>query len=656
MGHIDGAIRFVLLLGVTVLALTMWLIASLAHPAEESTHFADTAHVMSDIPAILQSRPEPIPLYFISRSVRAIKVQAAVPSTADQALHEARAALAEGHLDEALRRCQQGLELDPKSALAHFLLGMIQIRRGDEDAARQALMQSLKLDPAHSATHYYLGKIYFAAREFTAATNEFEAAINLGDLSGVAHYGLGLTLLAESQYVEAIPHLQTAVKLNPQDPQRLFTLVGAELQLKQVDRARSHIIQIRERFQRDPTLAYRIGKLLMEYSLPDDAEAEFERASGLLVQAGNDLASPALNISDLYLQMARLRFDHHDYWGALHDFEKITIINIPDNLRPSASHLEGQALVGVGKAADALERLRLAAQANPANPEYLVHLTWAQLLAGDTKAAATTAQLAVSKWPDVPDVQLMQTLLKRENAAERARVPFSQEWHLTGEGLVCCPCKVPCPCRSNAAPTNKHCENTGLIHIHRGHYGKISLDGFNFVAVNGSMETQTAPDMLYVEPSARDEQLVALERIMQSFNPLQPSIILNVQRAPISYATSGQGNVYEVRIPRLLEIKIRRELNSEGEPLFRTAALDQFSNAIEYARNLTYKVWDQAGALKWDYSGRQANFRTIDLDSRAYGSQSMLIQFADGLGRFNKKQLELIKAQKLPLLHKYSLY
>jgi hypothetical protein len=246
----------------------------------------------------------------------------------------------------------------------------------------------------------------------------------------------------------------------------------------------------------------------------------------------------------------------------------------------------------------------------------------------------------------------MQTLLKREDAAERARVPLSQEWHLEGEGLVCCPCKVPCPCRSNAAPTNKHCENTGLIHIRRGHYGKVSLDGFKFVAVNGAMETQTAPDMLYVEPSASDEQLIALERIMQSFNPLQPSIILNVQRTPISYAASGQ-NVYAVRIPKLLEIRIRRELNSQGEPLFPTAALDQFSNTIEYARNLTYKLWDHAGALKWDYSGRQANFRTIDLDSRAYASQSMLIQFADGSGKFNKKQLELIKSQKLVLLHKY---
>ncbi|PYT35222.1 MAG: hypothetical protein DMG58_02620 [Acidobacteria bacterium] len=644
--------RCVVFLAVSCLALTMRWIVLPSPRAEQSARLMAATGEISVEPAILQNAAQANPL-LPSCSVRTINAQAKIPSTPDEALREARAALAEGHLDEALQHCQEGVQLDPKSALAYFLLGMIQIRRGEVGEARQALLQSLKLDPAHTTTHYYLGKIYLAANESTAATKEFEAAIKLGDPSGAAHYGLGLTLLAESRYAEAVPHLHAAVKGNPQDPERRFTLVGAELQLKQVDKARSDLIQIRELFPRDPTLAYRIGKALLEYNVPDDAEAEFERASGLLVDAGNNPPSGDLNVSDLYLQMARLRFDHHDYWGTLHHFDKITITNVAANLRASALHLEGQALVGVGKTPEALDKLRQAAQMNPANPEYLVHLTWAQLLAGDREAAATTALLAGSKWPGVPDVQLMQTLLKRESAANRASVPLSQPWHVKGEGLVCCPCKVPCPCRSNARPTHTHCENTGLTRIHRGHYGKVSLDGFTFVAVNGAMETQTAPDMLYVEPSATDEQLIALERIMQSFNPLQPSIILNVERAPISFVTSGQDNVYEVRIPKLLEIKIRRELNNEGEPLFPTAALDQFSNRIEYARNLTYKFWDQNGALKWDYSGRQANFRTIDLDSRAYTSQTMLIQFADGSGSFNKKQLELIKSEKLPVPHTY---
>ena len=108
-----------------------------------------------------------------------------------------------------------------------------------------------------------------------------------------------------------------------------------------------------------------------------------------------------------------------------------------------------------------------------------------------------------------------------------------------------------------------------------------------------------------------------------------------------------------MNIPGVLEIKVQRQLDAHGEPLMPTAALDYFSNTLEYARNLTYKAWGTDGRLRWDYSGRQANYRGIDLDSRDYQERKMLIQFADGSGFFNDKQLELIKSLKLPTLRNY---
>ena len=432
--------------------------------------------------------------------VRNISAQEGTAPDADQALREARAALAAGHLDEALRQCQEGVRLAPNSGLAYFLLGMIQMRRGAPGEARQAFLRSLNLEPAHNATHYYLGRLYLAAREFEAATSQFEAAIQLGDPSGMGHYGLGLTLLAQSHYTKAIPHLRAAVDQDTRDPERLFALIGAELQLKQFEQARGHLMQIRARFSWDPALAFRIGKALLEYNLPDEAEAEFELAAAWLANKSNNPLPPELNVAELYLQIARLRFDRQDYLGALQEFGNIAGLGVPASLQASAFHLEGQALVAVGKAPEAMNKLQKAVEANPSNPEYLVHLTWAQLLAQDARGAEATAQLANVKWPAVADVQLMQTLVKRERSAGRVSVPLSQEWHVKGEGMVCCPCKVPCPCRSNAAPTYKHCENTGAIRIQKGHYGKVLLDGFHFVAVNEAMETRTAPDTLYVEP------------------------------------------------------------------------------------------------------------------------------------------------------------
>jgi len=81
-----------------------------------------------------------------------------------------------------------------------------------------------------------------------------------------------------------------------------------------------------------------------------------------------------------------------------------------------------------------------------------------------------------------------------------------------------------------------------------------------------------------------------------------------------------------------------------------SAAVDPFADEIEYARNLAYRYWDETGNLQWDYSGRQANFRFIDLDAQDYARGNMLFQFQDGAGFFNDKQMDLIGKLKLPLL------
>src|SRR5437773_12370457 len=59
-------------------------------------------------------------------------------------------------------------------------------------------------------------------------------------------------------------------------------------------------------------------------------------------------------------------------------------------------------------------------------------------------------------------------------------------WSLKGEGIVCCPCAVPCPCRSNARSTYGHCEATMYLHIREGHCGAVRLNGVRLVNTAGA--------------------------------------------------------------------------------------------------------------------------------------------------------------------------
>src|SRR6516165_10725373 len=51
-----------------------------------------------------------------------------------------------------------------------------------------------------------------------------------------------------------------------------------------------------------------------------------------------------------------------------------------------------------------------------------------------------------------------------KTAHSRTAHSTGKDWHLKGEGVVCCPCAVPCPCRTNGRPTYGHCEATLYLH------------------------------------------------------------------------------------------------------------------------------------------------------------------------------------------------
>jgi Flp pilus assembly protein TadD len=574
---------------------------------------------------------------------------------ADAALRDAELDLRSGRLDEALAKCREALKLDPESARAYYLTAVVALQRGEQDEAKKDLLQSIKLDPSLGAAHMDLGRLYFQSKQWHPAELEFQAARKLGDATGNAEFGLGLALVADSRITEALPHLGAAVQLSPKDSEglftRLFTLMAAEFEVKQLATARQHLAELEKLSPRNPALYYRIGSLFKQQHMLDDADAMLERSVGLLAEGESSPSLPQ-GLSGIRLEIAHLRFDRHDYPGALRSLDKFDWATAEPQAQAFAREVEGESLLAGGKAQQAQERLRQAVALNPSDPELFFRCAWALLMAGDFDEATRMASAASTRWPQDPEVPLLFAVLERERLPKRAHIPFTADWHLKGEGMVCCPCNVPCPCRSNGHPTHRHCENTGVFHIAQGHYGGVSLDGFSFASIDAEMGEGGLPASLYVNGSASDEQLIALERIFQSFDPIRPFLFLDVKRAPLAF-TRPDANTYEVHVSGVFDIKIRRDLNDTGKPLLETAALDTFSNRLEYARNLLYKVWYAEGGLRWDYSGRQANFRTIDLDARDYRERTMLAQFTDGAGFFNTKQLDLIKNQGLPTLASY---
>jgi hypothetical protein len=93
----------------------------------------------------------------------------------------------------------------------------------------------------------------------------------------------------------------------------------------------------------------------------------------------------------------------------------------------------------------------------------------------------------------------------------------SPNWQLQGVYLDSCNCDWGCPCQFNAKPTHGNCEGLSAIHIVKGRYGKVKLDGLNFIWIGswpGPIHEGHGKASIYIDDRANDEQFRELSKII----------------------------------------------------------------------------------------------------------------------------------------------
>jgi hypothetical protein len=223
------------------------------------------------------------------------------------------------------------------------------------------------------------------------------------------------------------------------------------------------------------------------------------------------------------------------------------------------------------------------------------------------------------------------------------------DWHLKGEGVVCCPCPTPCPCRTNGNATYGHCERTLFVQLKEGHYGDTKLNGLKWVNTGGACAmSYTMRSASYFDASTTPEQRTAFMKVFASFYPAGTASFPYVRVVPIDFQP-GTGGRLRVTIPQIAEMEVDRNWGQASPPFPMTAGVDPLANSLQFIENIRYRMRDPEAGLDFDYSRRQANYRIVDLDASQYRSKSMLFQYEDGTGWFNDAQLQLIKRLGLQL-------
>ena len=120
-----------------------------------------------------------------------------------------------GMSGQARQQCEQVLRTNPRSADAHYLMGLVAARSGNFEAAAERMAKSLQIAPDNPAALNNYGVALRKLQRNEEAIGSFSKAIALKRDYVEAHFNLGNALREEGRLDQALASYDAAIALKP---------------------------------------------------------------------------------------------------------------------------------------------------------------------------------------------------------------------------------------------------------------------------------------------------------------------------------------------------------------------------------------------------------------------------------------------------------
>jgi tetratricopeptide (TPR) repeat protein len=117
--------------------------------------------------------------------------------------------------EAAAESAKKALELTPKIALAHFLLGEVYLFKSDVQQAQREFEFERDVNPAYAAVYDRLGDVYTRTGQYQEAQEALAKAISLDTSSTGPFIQMGKVLLRRNDPQTSLLYLQHAAKMDP---------------------------------------------------------------------------------------------------------------------------------------------------------------------------------------------------------------------------------------------------------------------------------------------------------------------------------------------------------------------------------------------------------------------------------------------------------
>jgi predicted Zn-dependent protease len=134
--------------------------------------------------------------------------------------------------DEAAVEYRRILEISPMQPGIHARLGRSLLSKSqpspaDVEQAKKNFQEELEIDPRNAVAEFVLGQLAADSNDSATAIKHFGRATKLDTAFSEAYLGLGTALNSAKQFTEAIPPLETYEKMAPDSPTGHYQLAVA---------------------------------------------------------------------------------------------------------------------------------------------------------------------------------------------------------------------------------------------------------------------------------------------------------------------------------------------------------------------------------------------------------------------------------------------
>ncbi len=154
---------------------------------------------------------------------------AEVPLLAEESLRRAAQEIKLKNFNAAEQLLREVLRKNPRSFIAHNLMGLVRLNEGKAAEARQAFEQATRINPRYAPAHVNLGNTLATLKQENAEPKEFLAAIALQPKDPLALYNIGLIYGRQGKFEPAARYLNRALTLSPDDQGIMQALAAARI-------------------------------------------------------------------------------------------------------------------------------------------------------------------------------------------------------------------------------------------------------------------------------------------------------------------------------------------------------------------------------------------------------------------------------------------